>query len=195
MKRLFSAASLILATGFAPAAILEFDLSPPGTSPGDGLSPANEVITGFSIGSGNEIDSGIVFDTSSLLLTFSIGYGSAAGFSDLTTPAFAWLWHGGAPVGETAPAIMNLAGFHTFAPDPARGGWLQGSFTLSAPQAADLLSSQSYINIYTPANLGGELRGQLVLVPEVSSGALLISAGALALIFHIARRSRRELPV
>jgi hypothetical protein len=177
------------------AAFIEFDLSPPGAGPGVGLHPLNEVIPGFSNGSGNEIGAGIFFDTTTRLLTLNLAYGSAFGFSDLTGPAFSWLLHGPAPLGETAPVLFNLQPFHAFALNPAQGGQIVGAVTLDGAQEAGLLAGLNYINIYTPANLGGELRGQLILVPEPHPLALVLGAGALALLWRAARARRRVGPV
>ena len=161
----------------ARAAVLDLDLSPPGTTPGVGLNPLNEVIPGFSSGSGNKMGSGITFNTTSLTLNLSIGYGSSAGFTDLTGPGFSWLLHGPAHSGETAPVLFDLGSFHTFAGDTARGGTIVGSLTYTPGQAADLLAGLDYINIYTPANLGGEIRGQLVPVPEPAAWPLAAVGG------------------
>jgi hypothetical protein len=109
--------SIVIASAISGhAATIQFDLSPPGSGPGVGLSPLNEVIPGFSGGSGNEIGAGIFFDTTTMLLSLNLGYGSGGGFTDLTTPAFSWLLHGPASIGETAPVLFNLAPLHTFAP-------------------------------------------------------------------------------
>jgi len=187
--QLLSALFLTVAC-FVRADIVEFDLSPPGSGVGIGLHPGNEIIPGFSNGSGNEIGSGIFLDTTTRMLTLNLAYGSAFGFGDLTGPAFSWLIHGPSPVGETAPVLFNLEPMHTFAIDPARGGQISGSFTLNAQQQDIFLTGRSYINIYTPANSGGEIRGQLVVVPEPQSWALLIS-GALSLVTLASIRRNR----
>lgn len=174
------------------AEIIEFALSPPGTTPGVGLHPANEVIPGSSSGSGNEIGSGIFFDTSTRLLTLHLAYGSAFGFSDLTGPAFAWLLHGPALDGETAPAVFNLQSLHNFAINPALGGEITGAIALDESQETSLLRGWSYINIYTPENLGGELRGQLVVVPEPTVMTLLLGIGASTLLWRLAGNHRRN---
>jgi len=64
------------------AALIDFDLSPPGTDQAVGLSPTNEVpaVTN-STGSGGTISGGITFDKTNGVLSFALGYGSAAGFS------------------------------------------------------------------------------------------------------------------
>jgi len=179
-------------THFVQAAIVEFDLSPPGAGPGLGLHPDNGVIPGPGNGSGNEIGNGIFLDTATRLLTLNLAYGSAFGFTDLTGPAFAWLLHGPAPLSETAPALFNLQSLHTFAIDPSRGGSIVGTIALDAAQEEHLLSGRNYLNIYTPANLGGELRAQLVVVPEPHSITLLIAASGSLLLWRRLRIHRRK---
>ena len=77
---LFSAAALS-----SHAALIHFQLSPPGADQAVGLSPSNQVpLVTNSIGSGDAISGGIVFDSTTLTLYLDIGYGSAAGFSNLT---------------------------------------------------------------------------------------------------------------
>ena len=174
------------------AAIIEFDISPPGTGSGVGLHPANEVIPGPSSGSGNETGQGIFFDTDTGLLALTVGYGSAQGFKDLTGPAFAWLLHGPSTAGETAPALFDLQPFHTFAADPARGGQIFGTLRLNAAQKASLLAGLDYINIYTSANLGGELRGQLMVVPEPSATMIFFAMAASALLWTCATNRLRS---
>ena len=72
----------------AQAEIIQFNLSPAGTDAAVGLSPLNEVPAATnSTGSGNEISAGISFDTDTSILTLALGYGSAAGFTNLTAPA------------------------------------------------------------------------------------------------------------
>ena len=88
MRKLIPVSFILASLAISNAAIISFDLSPPGTDKAVGLNWANEVpaVTN-STGSGNEIGSGILFDTSTLVLSLSVGYGSAFGFTDLTGPA------------------------------------------------------------------------------------------------------------
>ena len=176
-KKSFVLPLLLAGSLHSQAAVLEFDLSPAGTTAATGLSPMNEVIPGSSTGSGNETGNGIIFNTTTLTLSLSLAYGSSASFTDLTGPAFAWFLHGPATPAETAPVVFDLSPFHTFASDHARGGTIIGSISYTPGQAADLLAGLDYINIYTPANLGGEIRGQLVVVPEPDMIVLLIIGG------------------
>lgn len=147
------------------AETLRFKLSPAGTSPAVGLSPANEVpaVTN-SNGSGNTVLDGITFDTNTLSLSFAIGYGSALGFTDLTAPASGWHIHGPADATGTAPVLFDLVAQQLPAGNPAQGGLLFGAVTYTADQAAELLAGRNYLNIHTPNNPDGEIRAQLILV-------------------------------
>lgn len=147
------------------AEIIEFDLSPAGSDTATGLSPVNQVppVPG-STGSGNEISDGIRFDTDSSVLSIAVGYGSAAGFSDLTGAASTLYLHGPAAAAATAPALFDLATRHFPAGDPTKGGVLFGTVAYSPEQAADLLAGRNYLSIQTEANPAGELRGQLIPV-------------------------------
>ncbi len=149
--------------GLAHADIIGFDLSPTGASAAVGLSPANEVpaVVGGT-GSGNEISGGITFDTATSTLSFAMGYGSSAGFTDLTGAATAAHIHGPAAAGFAAPVLFDLAPVHFPAAIPATGGVIFGSVVYTAAQATSLLAGLDYVNIHTATNPGGEIRGQLI---------------------------------
>jgi hypothetical protein len=147
------------------SAIINFDLSPAGTDKAVGLNWANEVpaVTN-STGSGNEIGSGISFDTATLTLSLSVGYGSAFGFTDLTGPATAMHIHGQAPTNISAPVLISLIPNHIAATNPAKGGFIGGTVVYTPEQAVFLLAGSNYINIHTVSNAAGEIRGQLIPV-------------------------------
>src|SRR5438094_3205807 len=157
---------LVAATLSAQAAQIRFALSPPGTDAAVGLSPSNEVpIVTNSTGSGNIVGPGIVFDTDTSILHLSIGYGSDAGFTDLTGVPVAMHIHSPAPPGHEAGVLTNLSGFNMPAADPTKGGLIQGSLDYPTSSVADLLAGLAYINLHTPLNPGGEIRGQLIALP------------------------------
>ncbi|WP_193214553.1 CHRD domain-containing protein [Luteolibacter marinus] len=165
-KLLYTVAGIGVLTFPLQAEILNFDLSPAGTSAATGLSPANEVPAATGTGSGGEALTGITFDTDTNELSVALAYGSLGGFTNLTGDATAAHLHGPAGAAATAPPIHDFfaTGQHLFAPAPGDGGVIVGKILLTPPQAADLLGGLNYINIHTSANPDGEIRGQLVHV-------------------------------
>lgn len=140
------------------AELLNFDLSPTGTTPG--LSPVNAPPAGGT-GSGGEALAGITFDTDTKRLSVSAAYGSFTGFTDLTGAAT------GAQLLGTANALVHDffgTGQHLFAPTTTSGGVILGALTLTPAQEAELLNGAYYLYIHTPNFPTGELRGQLVQV-------------------------------
>lgn len=89
----------------------------------------------------------VTFDTDTKKLEWTIEY------SGLSSAPAAGHFHGpadpGANAGVAVPFEGNLA-------SP-----IKGSATLTDAQAADLLAGKYYINLHTPANKGGEIRGQV----------------------------------
>ena len=144
-------------------AVFTFGLSPAGTDNAVGLSPLNEVpsVTN-STGSGNVIASGITYDSSTLTLNLSLGYGSAFGFSDLTGAATGAHIHGPAPTNTAAPVVIDLGPLNVLATNSAAGGSITGSIVLTTNENADLLAGLYYINIHSATNPDGEIRGQLI---------------------------------
>lgn len=172
MKTHITVSTLLGLAVCAQAAIIQFDLSPAGTDAAVGLSPLNEVpgITN-STGSGNEISGGISFDTDTSLLTLAVGFGSAAGFTDLTAPATAMHIHGPAGPGTNATVIVNLAPYLFSPADPARGGIIFGQVPIPTNAVPDLLAGLHYINVHNTNFPGGEIRGQLI--PIVNTAPLV----------------------
>ena len=87
MKKLVIVSCFVASALITRAEVFPFDISPLGVSPAEGLSPSNhlhEVVN--SQGSGNEVLSGINYDTETMILDLSFGYGSIAGFTDLSGP-------------------------------------------------------------------------------------------------------------
>ena len=145
------------------ASIIHFDLSPAGTDAVAGLSPGNQVpaVTN-STGSGNVVSGGITFDTDTLILSFAIGYGSAAGYTDLSGAATGMHIHGPAPAGENADVLVDLAPYSFSATNPASGGVIFGSVAYPGDAVDGLLGGSNYVNIHTALNPDGEIRGQLM---------------------------------
>jgi len=74
---------------------------------------------------------------------------------------------------------------------PASPPFGAGPFTLTDAQIAQLESGLWYVNITSAANPDGQLRGQILPVPEPSALALLLSGAGLAL-FAMRRKLHRK---
>ena len=161
---------LLTAALSAPAALIHFELSPPGTDVAVGLSASNEVPQSTnSTGSGNTISGGIVLDTNSFKLLVTVGYGSAAGFTDLTGAAIAMHIHSPAGPGTNAGVEISLVPYDFTATNPAHGGIIYGIIDVPTNAVSNLLAGLDYLNIHTVMYPGGEIRGQLI--PQVQTNA------------------------
>lgn len=110
------------------------------------LRGANEVPANASTGSGS-VDAALNKNT--MLLRWKVNY------TGLTGNATAGHFHGPAAVGANAGIALGWT-------NPIVSG-MEGSATLTAAQAADLMAGRWYANIHTAANPGGELRGQMTV--------------------------------
>ena len=108
------------------------------------LRSANEVPPVMTSGGGS-VDASFNKDT--MQLRWKVTY------SGLTGNATAGHFHGPAAVGVNSGVALGW-------PNPITSG-MEGSATLTAAQAADLMAGRWYANIHTAANPGGELRGQM----------------------------------
>jgi hypothetical protein len=114
--------------------------------------------------------------------------------------------HGGAPAGMNASVVWGFFGMPFNAASPSdvvmtpfptgAGGtftttWLmnQGNGTTLTDQLPNLLGGLTYINFHTVANPGGEIRGQILPVPEPATITLL-GLGALGVISYGWRRRK-----
>lgn len=194
MKTLLLVSSFALASA-ASAALIPFDLM---GKAGPGLLSGNEngTINGTP-GTGGEIGAGIFFDDVAKTLTVNVGWGSANGFTNLTANATAAHVHGPTAASGTASFTQNAGvligldgGVFTFN-NSLSGGFITGtSAALSAVNEAALFNGRLYINVHTSINGGGEIRGNLIPVPEPSTYAAI--AGALAIGVAVVARRRRS---
>ena len=110
------------------------------------LRGANEVPPNTSPGSGT-VDA--AFNKDTMMLRWKVTY------SGMTGPATAGHFHGPAAVGANSGVALGWA-------NPITTG-MEGSATLTAAQAADLMAGKWYANIHSAAHPGGELRGQMAV--------------------------------
>lgn len=109
------------------------------------LRAANELPANASTATGT-VDAVLNKDTN--LLRWKVSY------TGLTGPATAGHFHGPASVSANAGVVVPWA--------TAENG-SEGSATLTAAQAIDLMAGSWYANIHTKANPGGEIRGQMTV--------------------------------
>jgi len=176
------------------AATVEFDLL---GKAGSGLLPGNEnhVPTGDT-GKGGEFGAGISYDTTSNVLAINIRWGGEfIGFENLTGNATAGHIHGPTASGGTGSFTQNASvkyGLDSLMgwDNDAFAGGFQGTVNILEADEAALLNGQFYINVHTSMNIGGEIRGNLVAVPEPGTMAL-VAAGLGVLAMSARRRMTR----
>jgi hypothetical protein len=149
--------ALLACVSSAPAAILQFEAiidglqeTPPVATPG----------TGFGT---------LTLDDTTGMYTIT---GTFANLIGTTNNAHI---HGPAPIGTPAGVVHGL----TFDFGVTSGNFSNGAglTTFTPAQMADLIAGLYYVNIHTTHRPGGEIRGQLLQVPEPSSMVLLGFAG------------------
>ncbi|MHB1307061.1 MAG: CHRD domain-containing protein [Limisphaerales bacterium] len=157
----------------ARAEVFQIDLWTGGVS---GLSGLNQSTPNESTASGDEIGDGLYYDDASNLLTVNVAYGMF-GFAPLTGSYVASHLHEGLP-GVDGPIALDLDPLHNaFGQD---AGFYTGTVSLSEAQESSLLSGGLYMNVHSTTFSAGEIRGQLVVIPEPGTLALMtLGAGAL----------------
>ena len=129
--------ALVFASFAARAATINFKAT---------LNAATEVPPKNSSGTGTVT---ATLDTATEVFTYHIE------FKDLTGPATAAHFHGPAAVGVNAGPQVPIKTKPIVSP-------IDGTATLTADQAKDLLDGKWYFNVHTAANPSGEIRGQLM---------------------------------
>lgn len=110
------------------------------------LSGQNEVPPVQTQGRGS---ADVSYDKSSRMLKWKVDY------SGLSANPVAAHFHGPAAPGSNAGVVVNIA------PGGVRNP-IEGQATITEQQAQDLLAGRWYINVHTPQNPNGEIRGQVV---------------------------------
>lgn len=111
------------------------------------LKGSTEVPSNTTSGTGSAT---ITLDSATNAITWNVT------FSGLTGAATAVHIHGPAPAGKNAGVMVWLSEKGKTATSP-----VSGSATITAAQASDMINGQTYVNVHTAANPGGEIRGQL----------------------------------
>ena len=139
-------------------------------------------------GMGRTGSGSVLINLTGTTLTFSSGT-----FSGLSGNANNAHIHGPAPIGTPAGVLYNLGG--PIIPLGSTAGTISGTVSLIAnpvpnysiaQQLADLNNGRWYVNIHSVTFPGGEIRGQILLVPEPATWTL----GGLGLLGLLAWRRR-----
>ena len=189
LKKLSMVVAIVGAMSFvslAEAQIVSFDLQ---GNAGTGLLPGNENPGVTASSTGGEIDLGVRFDVALSRLFINVGWGTGNGFTDLTGDATAMHIHEAAnnDFSTNGGVFAGLNGLSGFEASLSSGGFDGFVDITDSGDIASLMSGNMYLNVHTAANGGGELRGNLVAVPEPSSLAVI----GLASIAFVSRRRRR----
>jgi hypothetical protein len=192
MKKILTLAFCVLASA-APAAVIQFDLL---GRAGPGLIAGNEngTVNGTP-GTGGETGAGFSYDDVANIFTLNFAwtglqgatigtFGSATGFH-IHGPVL------GDPFLGNVSVLHNISNNTSAAPTTPSytisnlvdgtgsvGGTISG---LSPAMVSDLLAGRWYVNVHSGVNTGGEIRGNLVAIPEPSSALLGIASLGLVL--------------
>jgi hypothetical protein len=101
-------------------------------------------------------------------------------FSGLTGPETAAHIHGMAPPGTAAGVLFALP---LGSPKSAVWSYMES-------QEADILAGLTYVNIHTTTFPGGEIRGQIVPVPEPAPSALAVMGAGLGFLIRRKQQAR-----
>jgi hypothetical protein len=161
--------ALLCSLAVATAAITNFEIN---------LTGSQETPPNSSLATGSGTAS---FDSTANTITLDVS------FTGLSAPATASHIHV-APPGVAGPVILS---FVPYTPAAFSGQIAPDALPFPADNIADLLAGNTYFNIHDSVFPGGEIRGQLVPVPEPAVYACLFGLGLLG--FAACRRFRPAL--
>jgi len=113
-------------------------------------------------------------------------------FQGLLAPVTVARIHNGA-FGASGPVILDIRSLIDFSSrDFTSGAIFSRVLNVTPSQASVLLAGNGYFNIHTSLHPGGEIRGQINVVPEPST--YLLMATGLGGVMLVARRRRSHAP-
>jgi hypothetical protein len=177
LSRLFSvlvtAVFLAVLTASASAGSITFTTT---------LSGAKETTPNSSTGTG----------TATVTLDDITGKGTLTiNFSGLSAAVTGGHIHCCAAQGANAGVIVPFDAFLTLSADKLSGSLINYAFTLTATQIDAMKAGQTYVNVHTSTNPGGEIRGQLRAAPVPEPGTLFLIGTGLFSVAGMMKRRRK----
>ena len=130
--------------------------------------------------------------TATVVLDNVTGKGTiTVSFSGLSGAVTGGHIHCCAPAGANAAVIVPFDPFITPSAGGTAGSLTNYAFTLTAAQVSAMINGETYVNIHTATNPGGEIRGQLTAVPEPGT-ILLLGAGLTAVASRLKKRRKQD---
>jgi len=162
MKRLLIAAGVISVATLVRAEIYEFDLWT------GQLNGQQEIPAVTTPAYGIEVGDGTRYDSVLNELTINVVYGEPVSPPMLGSVIGTWIWEGG--IGEVGEPMIDLQPIHY--PVGFNYGYFQGKVLVPESLENSLLLGRLYMNIQSTVFPWGELRGQLLVIPEPGTFAL-----------------------
>ena len=182
MKKILLSALLAASVLTAQAGLFHFELEPGGLlGANERPTPVVTTATGGELEKNFPAEPGIYFDDTDNSLFINIAWGDSHGFTDLTGAYTQSHIHGPAGINESTGFLYPL----TANTQGSFDGVIAQTITLSAnaysiqDQIDQLFAGEWYINIHSSAHGSGEIRGQLVPVPEPQTYAMIAALGLL----------------
>jgi hypothetical protein len=176
----------------ANAAVFEFDFGPGGMNGANQRpNPLLTTATGGELTPFFPDEPGISYDNSTHQLFLNFTWGAALGYTDLVGNFLGARIYGPADENSEGGALYSLNGLvNTISSGGHSGGVFQRALQLIdnpdttsysiAQQEAQLFAGRWYINVHSSFAPSGEIRGQLVALPEPQDDALVGSLMLLA---------------
>jgi hypothetical protein len=144
------------------------------------LSGVNEVPANGSTATGFGT---VVLNAASNQITVNMSFSGLTGGN-----ATAAHIHGPAPVGQNTNVLFGFTGV----PSATSGAIPEQTFAINATQIGYLFNNLLYMNVHNGTFPGGEIRGQLSIVPEPGMGALVCLGGG-GLLYYLRRRRNSKI--
>ena len=197
MKALHIAITMLLVTFVCHQSYGDIFMNFQGNA-GSGLLPGNENPPVASPATGGEIGAGLVYDDVTNTLTMLFEFSDLSGGIDTSIGSGMHLHlagdpndpfgsNGGVAFNLNSGADPNVTHNSPLIANGATSGMVDVELVFTEAQEADLLGGLFYVNIHTADFGGGELRGNVVVIPEPASWSFV---GLGVILYGVRRRKK-----